>query len=113
MNKLEKLINLDGALAAFEFNPSGELQSSSISEQANIEDDVLEMLCHVCVANGAIATMQARGWEKMTKMEGFYPIHGFSLIGFEWTVIVNDRFGVIVANDKVDYDGTYAVLDES
>ncbi len=113
MSKLEQLIKVDGALAAFEFNPSGELQASSKSEQANIEDDVLDMLCHVCVANGAIATMQARGWEKMTKMEGFYPIQGFSLIGFEWTVIVNDRFGVIVANDKVDYDGTYAVLDEA
>jgi len=113
MDKLEQLINVDGALAAFEFNPSGELQASSISDQANIEDDVLEMLCHVCVANGAIATMQARGWEKMTKMEGFYPIQGFSLIGFEWTVIVNDCFGVIVANGKVDYDGTYAVLDKS
>jgi len=113
MSKLEKLIDIDGALAAFEFNPDGELQASSISGQSKIEDDVLELLCHVCVANGAIATMQARGWEKMTKMEGFYPIQGFSLIGFEWTVLVSKCFGVIIANDKVDYDGTYAVLDES
>ena len=106
-------MNLDGALAAFEFNPSGELQNSLIADTAKIETDVLEMVCHVCIANGAIATMQARGWEKMTQMEGFYPIEGFSLIGYEWTVVVNHQIGVIVHNDKIDYDATYALLDAS
>lgn len=111
MNKIDQLLNLDGALAAFEFNSSGELQSSTIADGAKIGDDVLDMLCHVCVANGAIATMQARGWEKMTQMEGFYPIQGLSLIGLEWTVVVNDHYGVIVQNDKIDYDAAYAILD--
>jgi len=112
MSKLDELMNLDGALAAFEFSGSGELITSKITDGANIDNDVLDMVCHVCVANGAIATMQARGWEKMTQMEGFYPIQGFSLIGFEWTVIVSDTMGVIIKNDKVDYDATYAVLEK-
>ena len=90
MSKLDDLMQLDGAMAAFEFSNSGELTSSKIADDAEIKTDVLDMVCHVCVANGAIATMQARGWEKMTQMEGFYPIQGFSLIGFEWTVIVTD-----------------------
>jgi roadblock/LC7 domain-containing protein len=111
MSKLDELMKLDGALAAFEFASGGELTNSLIAEGANIDNDVLDMVCHVCVANGAIATMQARGWEKMTQMEGFYPIQGFSLIGFEWTVIVTDTTGVIIKNDVVDYDATYKVLE--
>jgi len=112
MSKLDELMQLDGALAAFDFSSDGELTDSRIADGAEIETDVLDMVCHVCVANGAIATMQARGWEKMTQMEGFYPIQGFSIIGFEWTVIVTDTVGVIIKNDKVDYDATYAVLEK-
>ena len=111
MSKLDELMQLDGALAAFEFDSGGELTNSKIADGDDITNDVLDMVCHVCVANGAIATMQARGWEKVTGMEGFYPIQGFSLIGFEWTVIVTDTMGVIVSNDKVDYDATYKILE--
>lgn len=112
MNKLDDLMQLGGALAAFDFGSGGELTDSRIADGAEIETDVLDMVCHVCVANGAIATMQARGWEKMTQMEGFYPIQGFSLIGFEWTVIVADAVGVIIKNDKVDYDAAYEILEK-
>lgn len=111
MSKLDDLMKLDGALAAFEFGSGGELTNSNIANGGDIDNDVLDMVCHVCVANGAIATMQARGWEKVTQMEGFYPIQGFSLIGFEWTVIVSDSVGVIVSNDKVDYDKAYSILE--
>ena len=110
---LDELMQLDGALAAFEFDRSGELKDSRIAQQAkDMNTDVLDMLSHVCVANGAIATMQARGWEKVTGMEGFYPIKGFSVIGFEWTVVVNNQHGVVVPNDKVDYDAAYKLLDQ-
>ena len=110
---LDELMKLDGALAAFEFSSSGELTDSKIADDANdIGTDVLDMVCHVCVANGAIATMQARGWEKMTQMQGFYPIQGFALMGFEWTVIVNQSHGVIVKNETADYDAAYKILDQ-
>ena len=58
----------------------------------------------------SIATMQARGWENMTGMKGFYPIKGFTMVGFEWTVIVNEEFGVVVPNSKVDYEAAHAAL---
>jgi len=111
MADLEKIMTLSGALAAFEFNDKGELLNSTITDEKVITTDVLDLLCHVCVANGAIATMQARGWEKMTSMSGFYPIKGFSLMGFEWTVVVNEHAGVIVSNKDIDFDRAYAVLE--
>jgi len=111
MANLETIMNLQGALAAFEFNDSGELGASIIADEEVINKDVLDLLSHVCVANGAIATMQARGWEKMTEMSGFYPIKGFSLMGFEWTVVVSDHVGVILDNHHVDFDQAYAALE--
>lgn len=111
MADLDKIMQLAGALAAFEFSDKGELVNYTISDENIIGADVLDLLCHVCVANGAIATMQARGWEKMTQMSGFYPIKGFSLMGFEWTVVVNDHSGVIVSNNDVDFDKAYAALE--
>lgn len=111
MADLKNIMNLQGALAAFEFNDKGELLKSDITDETIIGTDVLDLLCHVCVANGAIATMQARGWEKMTQMSGFYPIKGFSLMGLEWTVVVNDHVGVIVANQDIDFDKAYAALE--
>ena len=43
-------------------------------------------------------------------MKGFYPTKGFTLIGFEWTVIVNEEYGVIVPNSQVDYEAAHAAL---
>jgi roadblock/LC7 domain-containing protein len=110
MTDFSKLMQLDGALAAFEFDDKGELVSSEIADKDKIDDTVLDLLCHVCVANTAIATMQARGWEKMTGMQGFYPVEGISLIGFDWTAIVNGKLGVILPNDRTDLDAAYAAL---
>ena len=110
MADLDLLMNIDGVAGAFRFSPKGELQEHRIAAGSKLNDTVLDLLCHVCVANMAIATMQARGWEKLTGMQGFYPVNGFSLVGFEWTALVNDEYGVVVPNDKVDYDRIYSVL---
>lgn len=110
MADLDTLMKLDSALAAFEFNDRGELQSSRIADNRTITPDVLDLVAHVCVANEAIAAMQARGWEKMTGMQGFYPVQGLSLVGFDWTIIVQGNQGVIVPNSKADFDSAYAAL---
>ncbi|MDZ7663478.1 DUF2173 family protein [Thiohalophilus sp.] len=111
MADLEKLINLDGAVAAFSFSSKGELQESRLSADSEMNDTILDLVAHVCVANTSIATMQARGWENVTGSGGFYPVKGFSLIGFDWTVIANEEAGVIMPNDKVDYEAAYAALE--
>ena len=110
MADLENLMNLDSAQAAFKFSASGELLEHRLAEGSNLNAAALDLLSHVCVANMAIATMQARGWENMTGMKGFYPIEGFTLVGFEWTAISNGEYGVVLPNDKVDYEKAYAAL---
>ncbi|MDH5179627.1 MAG: DUF2173 family protein [Gammaproteobacteria bacterium] len=110
MTDVASLMNLEGAVGAFKFTPGGELLEHRLVEGSNLNESALDLLCHVCVANMAIATMQARGWENMTGMGGFYPVNGFTLVGFEWTAIVNGEYGVVLPNDKVDYEKAYAAL---
>ncbi len=111
MADLSKLMGLDGAVGAFRFSNKGELLESNIAQDSELTEEILDLLCHVCIANMSIATMQARGWENMTGMKGFYPIKGFTMIGFDWTVIVNEEYGVVVPNSQVDYEAAHAALD--
>ena len=110
MADLEQLLALDGAIAAFRFSSKGELQESRTEDDSEFNDSVLDLVSHVCVANTALATMQARGWENMTGMGGFYPIQGFAMVGFDWTVVATDEYAVIMENNKVDYEAAYAAL---
>ena len=110
MSDLNKLMAVDGAVGAFKFSSKGELTESEIVDGSELNEQILDLLCHVCIANMAIATMQARGWENMTGMKGFYPIKGFTMVGFDWTVIVNEEFGVVVPNGQVDYEAANAAL---
>lgn len=110
MTDLDKLMAIDGAVAAFKFSSKGELLESKTADQDKFSDTVLDLVSHVCVANMAISTMQARGWENMTGMGGFYPVKGFTMVGFDWTVVSNDEFGVIIPNEIIDYDTAYDTL---
>jgi roadblock/LC7 domain-containing protein len=128
MATLEQLMTLPGAMAAFEFRGSGELLGYEIANpDSALNKTVLDLLAHVCAANVSIATMQARGWETMTDMRGFYPIRQFTMVGFDWSVIVSGLqreagknageallppfMGVVVANETADYEAAFAVLE--
>ncbi|HRD66820.1 MAG TPA: DUF2173 family protein [Candidatus Competibacter sp.] len=128
MTTLDELMRLPGAMAAFEFRGSGELLEQRIAYPDRINESTLDLLAHMCSANMSIATMQARGWEKVTAMTGFYPIKEFTLIGFDWSVVVSGlnreqykqagKFslppfvGVVLANEKADYEAAFAILEK-
>jgi len=107
---LEKLMDLPGALAAFTYSDKGDLQSHSIREGTEITPQVLDLLSRSCIANLAIAGMEARGWEALTGQAGFQPLQGFSVVGLEWSVVVNGNTGVIARNRDVDYEATFSAL---
>jgi roadblock/LC7 domain-containing protein len=73
---------------------------------------VLDMLAHTCVANFAIAAMEARGWESITGQKGFQPIQGFTLIGMDWSAVIGGNCGVVVKNRDADYEATFSALSE-
>ncbi len=100
---LKQLMNLPGALAAFTYTDKGDLTDHVVREGSEITREVLDLLAHSCVANIAIATLEARGWEALTGQKGFEPLQGFSMIGLEWSVVLTGRCGVIMKNRDVNY----------
>jgi roadblock/LC7 domain-containing protein len=108
--KIDQLMELPGALAAFIYSDKGDLQSYRIREGTEITSEVLDLLAHSCVANMAVATLEARGWESLTGQKGFEPLKGFTMIGLEWSVVVNGNCGVIAKNRDVDYEATFEAI---
>ena len=104
---LDKMMDLPGALAAFTYSDKGELQSHVMREGTELSAQVLDLLARSCVANLAIASMEASGWEAVTGQGGFQPLKGFSVVGLEWSVVVNGNCGVVVRNRDVDYEATF------
>jgi roadblock/LC7 domain-containing protein len=107
---LEKMMELPGAVAAFTYSDRGDLQSHRLREGTEMTAQVLDLLARSCVANLAIAGMEARGWEALTGQNGFQPLKGFSVVGLEWSVVVNGNCGVVVKNRDVDYEATFNAL---
>lgn len=104
---LQKMMDLPGALAAFTYSDKGELQSHVLREGTELTAEVLDLLARSCVANLAIAAMEARGWEGLTGQSGFQPLKGFSMVGLEWSVIVDGNRGVVVKNRDADYEASF------
>ena len=128
MTTFEQLLKLPGVMAAFEFRGSGELLDHQIVDpDGPLDKSVLDLLAHMCAANLSIATMQARGWETITDMKGYYPIKQFTLVGFDWSVVVSGLrreaeknagatalspfMGVVVANESADYEAAFKLLE--
>jgi len=112
MTDLNQLMTLRGAQAAFTMNDRGELQDHLLSDGTPLNETALDLLAHMCVANTAIATMQARGWEANSDNKGFYPINGFTMIGMDWSAITAANVGVVVSNKQADYETAYKMLAE-
>jgi roadblock/LC7 domain-containing protein len=74
---LEDMMELPGALAAFTFSDKGDLQSHVLREGTEMTPQVLDLLARSCVANMAIAGMEARGWEALPGRAGFSRFRGF------------------------------------
>ena len=110
MRDLTSLMALDGALAAFRYSGQGEILESRCREGVEFDERVLDLLAHACVANMAIATMQARGWEAMTGMGGFHPVRQFGMLGLDWTVIVDGEYGVVLPTAGADLDSACVLL---
>ena len=110
MTDLNKLMTLNGAIAAFRFSDQGILEEHQIATGANVDEAALDLLAHICLANLSIATMQARGWEKVSGQGGFYPVEGFTVIGLEWSAVAQGNHGVVLDNNRADYQTAFNLL---
>ncbi|MDA8382214.1 MAG: DUF2173 family protein [Betaproteobacteria bacterium] len=108
---LERLMKVPGALAAFQYTDVGDLTDHAIKPGTEFTPKVLDLLAHTCVANMAIATMEARGWEALTGQDGFEPLQAFALVGLDWSAVAGRHQAVIVDNSQLDYEAAFAALE--
>lgn len=107
---LDRLMQVPGALAAFQYSDKGDLVAHQVKEGTELTPQVLDLLAHTCVANMAVATLEARGWEALTGQAGFEPLQGFSMVGLDWSAVVGGNHGIVVRNRDADYEEAFAAL---
>lgn len=110
---LDVLMKVSGAMAAFRYSDSGELGEYQVKVGTELTPQVLGLLAHTCVANTAIATMEARGWEALTGQKGFEPLQGVSMVGIDWSAVVGKNCAVVVKNTEADYEAAFAALKQA
>ncbi|MHB9020292.1 MAG: DUF2173 family protein [Halothiobacillus sp.] len=106
------LTRVPGALACFTFTRDGQRLDSVSSDPERLDERTLDFLGHVCVADQAIANMEARGWEDVSDITGFYPIEGFVFVGTNLSVVARDYRAFVLENEHADYEAAHRVLSE-
>ncbi|QKT04442.1 DUF2173 family protein [Ectothiorhodospiraceae bacterium 2226] len=107
---MDQLIALPGVVAAFAFSDRGELTEAKRRGECPLDDRKLDLLSHLCVANLAVATMQARGWGTLTQSADYYPVEAVTLIGDKWSAMASPTHGVLLDTSQADFDAAYDAL---
>ncbi len=100
MATLDQVMELPGAIAAVEFSPTGEVNDF----RGDLTDDLAGMAGQMCAANMAIFRMQADGWSRLTKQEGFLPEKGFAFMGLDYAVAAYENKAVFMRKADADFD---------
>jgi len=106
------LSRVPGAVAYFNFSADGKLLNSVSNDPGRLDEATLDLLGHVCVANQAIANMEARGWEGISDITGFYPVEGFVYVGVNLSVVARENRAFVLDNAQADYEMAHKVLVE-
>lgn len=105
MANLDKLTELDGAIGAVEFTPSGEL----ISARGDLTEDVATMAAKICAANSLMGTIQSEGFTRFNR-EGWTPFYGWAFAAGDFSVCVMGHLGVVVEIAKANFNDIFKVL---
>jgi len=104
---LDKLMELNGAAAAGEFTPSGEL----VAHKGALSDEHAEMVAMMCAANSLMGKMQSESFTKQTGMN-WSPFKGWAVSAGDFSVCVMGNAGVFVESEKADFNEIFKTLGE-
>ncbi len=111
MSSLDKLMNLEGADAAFEFSPTGELTDHRLAEGSKLKPSRwISWRIPLWPISLSPPCRRAAG-KAVPGQGGFYPVQGFTLVGLEFSTVGNGERGVVLRNDSADFEAAYAALD--
>lgn len=104
---LDKLMGLNGAIAAGEFGIGGDL----VAHKGDFSQEHAEMVAMMCAANSLMGKMQAESFSKHTGMN-WSPFKGWAVSAGDYSVCVMGNAGVFVETDKADFNQIFKTLGE-
>jgi len=102
---LDKLMQLDGAVAAGEFTTAGEL----VAHKGGLSEEHAQMVAMMCGANSLMGKMQAESFSKQTGMN-WSPFKGWAVSAGDFSVCVMGNAGVFVESEKADFNEVFKTL---
>ena len=107
MVNLDELTELQGAIAALEFTPGGDL----LSYKGDLPKDVAVMAAKMCAANSLLVSIQAESLTRYNREE-WTPFYGWAFAAGKYSVCVMGQTGVIVGSKDADFNNIFSVLGE-
>lgn len=105
MAELSRLMDLRGAVAAWEFTPVGEI----ISYKGDLSEESLRPISKLCAANALMGESEVEGFARVAGSK-WEPFHGFAMSAGDYSLCVIGHLAVYVETAKADFNEIYKVL---
>src|SRR5919202_6232130 len=107
MATLEELLNIEGVVAAGEFDPDGTLVDFRASMA--MPPEMAQMTAQFCATVTMMFNTLAASYERLSGMR-WTPQQGWAYSGGEWTVAIGGNRGVVIETGKADLNQLFGVL---
>ncbi len=107
MAGLSDLLQINGVIAACEFDAEGQLVAYEAITDMPL--DTAAMIAQFCATATMIFNRLATAYKRLTKMNCL-PQHGWIFTGGDWTIAVGGKRGILVHTAKVDFGQLYNQL---
>ncbi len=107
MATLEELLDIEGVVAAGEFNRDGSL--ADFEARMDMSEEMAQMTAQFCATVTMMFDTLAGSFTQLSGMN-WVPQQGWAYSGGEWTVAIGGTRGVFIETAKVDFNRLFQVL---
>jgi roadblock/LC7 domain-containing protein len=109
MATLQELLDLEGVVAAGEFDLDGSLLDSEA--KMDMSEEMAQMSAQYCAAVSIMFNTLASSFTQLSGMN-WVPQHGWAYSGGDWTACIGDggKRGVFVETSKADFNRLFEAL---
>ena len=107
MATLDELLDIEGVVAAGEFNPDGSLVD--YKAEMDMSQEMAEMTAQFTATVTMMFNTLASSYTQVSGMQ-WVPQQGWAYSGGDWTVAVGGNRGVFIETEKADFNQLFEVL---
>jgi len=107
MATLEELLDIEGVVAAGEFNRDGSL--ADFEARMDMSEEMAQMTAQYCATVTMMFDTLASSFTQLSGMN-WVPQQGWAYSGGDWTVAIGGNRGVFVETAKADFNRLFQAL---